>query len=232
MVIDRHTPVAKPTNVPADSQPSESQSDDMEPPPIKLPPELDNPIDVQIYRAVAPLSDIAHRHCLTPNHITTLSLLGGLLAIFALRTERPLLFVLGYSIAYICDSLDGYLARKYGQCTEFGDYYDHVKDTLVHVVILWCLFRLARRKRALWVFVLVILALYISLWHLKLMDDYHCAQHADAEPSPTLNLIQHVMPDYLYATPGLLATRWFGLGTFAAVLLVAGAWLAAGCKKE
>ena len=202
-------------------------------PPVKLPSELDNPIDSFLYSLLPPVSEWAHRNCLTPNHITTVSLLGGLLAIYGLKSRRPLVFVIGYVIAYVGDALDGYVARKYDQCTEFGDYYDHVKDTLVHIVLFVCLYQLAVQKNARWVVGVLLTFMLVALWHLKLMDDFHCEQHPDSAPSRTIHVIQRVMPECLTSggvVNGLLRTRFLGLGTFAVALLVGGAWLAS--KKE
>ena len=36
-----------------------------------------------------------------------------------------------YFISYFFDVLDGIYAREYNMVSEFGDYYDHIKDIVV-----------------------------------------------------------------------------------------------------
>ena len=71
----------------------------------------------------------------SPNDITTLSLITGLLCIYFLYTKNIILFVVFFILSYFFDCLDGHYARKYNMVTKFGDYYDHIKDALVHVLL-------------------------------------------------------------------------------------------------
>jgi phosphatidylglycerophosphate synthase len=203
--------------------------------PRKLPEHLENPFDNLVYKVVPRLSEIAHHHCLTPNHVTTISLMGGFLAIYGLKVQKPTVFILGYLIAYVADAADGYMARRYNQVTKFGDYYDHVKDTMVHIVLFVLLFHLAHQKRRYLVPVSILAVLYLSIIHLKLMDEYHVQQHPKSGLSETLDPLRHLIPEFLMTgdvVVGLAATRWFGLGTFAVVMMLGGAWLATPRQQE
>jgi archaetidylinositol phosphate synthase len=198
----------------------------------KLPSELDNPVDVQIYRFIPAMARWAHRNCLTPNHITTLSMIGGFIAIWGLYTHQPWIFAVGYIIAYVLDSLDGFVARKYNMVTQFGDYYDHVKDAIIHVILFIGMIHLARQQKSLWLIGVLAVAMYVAMIHLKLMDEYHCKIEREKKmcQSPTIDVVRWVIPEVLLAgdvRAGLLATRWLGLGTFGTLMVIIGVWLAA-----
>lgn len=66
---------------------------------------------------------------LTPNILTTLSLLCGLLGIYFLF-ENYLWFCLFALMHLLFDGIDGVVARL-STCSQFGDYYDHIADSLV-----------------------------------------------------------------------------------------------------
>ncbi len=71
---------------------------------------------------------------LTPNRLTFLSLISGLLAVSFLFQDY-LYFVVFGLLHLILDSLDGVVA-KLSQPTVFGDYFDHGSDSLVAFLIL------------------------------------------------------------------------------------------------
>ena len=74
-----------------------------------------------------------------PNIITSLRviLIPVLVLIFYLRFEwRHLAAALVFIIAGISDWLDGYIARKWDQHTEFGAFFDPVADKLIVAVAL------------------------------------------------------------------------------------------------
>jgi len=105
----------------------------------KIPEEFENPIDNLIYKSVDDCCIYLKKLNFTPNMITTLSAIFGLLSIYFICQEK---FILGgglYFISYYFDCVDGYYARKYDMVTEFGDWYDHAKDVLVFAGIVWVL---------------------------------------------------------------------------------------------
>ena len=61
--------------------------------------------------------------------ITTVGFASSLLGSYYLYNYKIWKFVL-YTFAYLCDCMDGYMARKYKLETKFGDYYDHVTDVV------------------------------------------------------------------------------------------------------
>lgn len=67
---------------------------------------------------------------MTPNMITTLSLLVGLSSSFAFYRKKYFLAAFLFLTAYILDCSDGHFARYFNMVTTFGDYYDHICDLL------------------------------------------------------------------------------------------------------
>ena len=67
----------------------------------------------------------------TPNMITAISAIIGMLAVYYLYERKIEYFTIFFLIYYTLDILDGYYARKYQMCTKMGDYFDHLRDVLV-----------------------------------------------------------------------------------------------------
>jgi len=69
-----------------------------------------------------------------PNSVTFLRLL--LLAPLFLVLNRPVTAIFLFMVIALLDAVDGYLARKLNQATEFGQYFDFLSDTIIVVSIL------------------------------------------------------------------------------------------------
>ena len=72
---------------------------------------------------------------MTANDITTLSLIFGLISIYCLYYDYYNHSALFYFISYFFDVMDGYYARKYKITSKFGDFYDHIKDICVGILL-------------------------------------------------------------------------------------------------
>jgi len=105
----------------------------------KIPENLENPIDDLIYHDMDNVSSIFKKYNFTPNMLTTISAFFGLLSIYAICKDKFLSAGIFYFISYYFDCLDGYFARKYDMVTKFGDYYDHVKDIVIFVCLVYVL---------------------------------------------------------------------------------------------
>jgi phosphatidylglycerophosphate synthase len=106
----------------------------------KIPDELDDPVDNLFYKLCDKLSPYFKKTNHTPNIITTYSLLTGLLSCYALYKNNIILFIIFFIISYFFDCFDGFFARKYGMTSKFGDYYDHIKDAFVYIVLIFIIF--------------------------------------------------------------------------------------------
>jgi phosphatidylglycerophosphate synthase len=103
----------------------------------KLPDNLDNPIDIFLYKIIDTHLEFYYKNNFTPNKITTLSLISGLLSGYAFYKDQYIISGLLFLLSYYFDCTDGKFARKYNMVSKFGDIYDHISDvTKVGVLIL------------------------------------------------------------------------------------------------
>lgn len=179
----------------------------------KLTSDLENPIDNIIYIFVELAAPYAHKMGLTPNMITTLSILCSIISIYYLYQYLFLISIAFYILSYFFDCLDGYVARKYNMVTKFGDIYDHVSDIvsfLAHISILYLI------NSQLFIMFLPIILFFIigAQIHLAFQELYYNKPNE----SITLNLLTNVFVyDKNMSKPDiqniLKYTRYFGLGT-------------------
>ncbi len=132
----------------------------------KLRQSMDCPVDTLIIRGVDFVSPMAFKLHLTPNILTTISVAFKVLALFNLYSGSRgtrWYFVLFAILAYVFDCFDGHYARKYSQCSVFGDYYDHISDWSYFLLLFLCTFIRGVESAALTVFLgTICLALAIS----------------------------------------------------------------------
>ena len=72
---------------------------------------------------------------ITPNYITTLSLLAGLSASYFLF-ENNIMFITLILLHLYADALDGVIARTINNQTKFGKHYDFITDRIISLAIL------------------------------------------------------------------------------------------------
>ena len=94
----------------------------------KIPDHLENPLDNLLIKGCEYSAPFLKKLKMTPNILTTIGLIFGLLSIICLIKDKFILGFIFYWISYWFDCVDGYFARKYKMETKFGDYYDHVRD--------------------------------------------------------------------------------------------------------
>lgn len=86
--------------------------------------------------AMQPIGARLGRYGVTPNTITTLSLLVSFLAATAYLSKSPILGAVGLAAASFIDMLDGAVARATGSASRFGAVYDHVLDRYAEFAVL------------------------------------------------------------------------------------------------
>lgn len=136
---------------------------------------------------------------LSPNHLTSLSLLLVVLGLALLVTvELSLIVVIVVfgimAVAYLLDCADGQLARVTEQSSKFGAWYDHVSDAtkifLTHGAIGWLLLTSTKIAGEIhWCYLAVLLnmsgtALYFFSWNYKVMlvgEEFIAKQSAEGE---------------------------------------------------
>jgi phosphatidylglycerophosphate synthase len=103
----------------------------------KIDRKFENPIDNFILDYICePLSIICYSNNITPNTITLIGVINALVSYWFLYNYKIHYFILFFMFAYICDCLDGYLARKYNIESYFGDLFDHITDILQYILLI------------------------------------------------------------------------------------------------
>jgi phosphatidylglycerophosphate synthase len=105
----------------------------------KIPLEYENPIDVILYNQVDRDLEFYKKLGLTPNGLTTISLILALVGIYNFHYDNYFISALLFFISYYFDCADGKMARKYQMYSKFGDYYDHFSD-LAKLILLFYVF--------------------------------------------------------------------------------------------
>ena len=88
--------------------------------------------DVLMYRHARPVAD-----CLCgkvrANHVTTLNFVPSALLVWAVYRQNVPLTVLFVALRMFLDDLDGEVARRCDDKTDFGHYYEHILDMLTAI---------------------------------------------------------------------------------------------------
>jgi CDP-diacylglycerol--glycerol-3-phosphate 3-phosphatidyltransferase len=97
----------------------------------KIKDSIDNPIDICIYKLADIVSPFFYKLGFSPNMITFIGLIIGLISAYFIYKNNILLALTFLWISYFLDALDGTVARKYNMQTELGGYFDHIRDVVV-----------------------------------------------------------------------------------------------------
>ena len=103
----------------------------------KLPEDLDDPIDSILYNRIDHDLPYFRKLCLTPNMITTLSLVFSLAGIYNFYHDKNIVGSILFFMGYYFDCADGKMARKYKMVSQFGDLYDHISDIVKFVILIY-----------------------------------------------------------------------------------------------
>ena len=143
----------------------------------------------------------------TPNMITTIGLFFGLLSIYFLYKDNYVASAIFFWISYFFDCLDGHYARKYNMCTEFGDYYDHIRDVVITFSILFLIFRkMKNNKNKIYFTIVMLFFAILVLTHMGCQE----LNSNSASNNACLSIFKGMCkdPDLIYVT------RFFGCSTF------------------
>jgi len=104
---------------------------------------IDTPLDTVFHRRLSrPLTRIAIALGLTPNQVSMLSLLVGLLAVWGFWRATPASAVVGlilYAVAVVLDHSDGEIARLTLSESRLGEWLDVATDTIIHGLLVLAL---------------------------------------------------------------------------------------------
>jgi phosphatidylglycerophosphate synthase len=176
----------------------------------KIDSEYENPFDIIMLKIVENTDGIYKRLNLTPNHITTLSLIFGILSAQELYKNNRILSVIYILIAYYYDCMDGYYARKYKMVTTFGDYYDHFSDIFKFGLLFYIMYLKDSEKLIKYIpFLLVVL--FFNFFHLGCQEKLHDLE----DHQPFMELVEKICPNGKWAK----YTRFVGCGTALLVVI-------------
>ena len=171
--------------------------------PRKLSSNYECPIDNLVYIIVENIEIFFYKNNFTPNQITTLALITGILSPVMLYHNHNFVSIFLFFISYVLDCLDGYYARKYDMVTKFGDYYDHLSDILKNILILLVIFIKNKELFNKYIYLLVI----IIITMLFQFGNQECLYNTDETPS--LKILKKICN-----TKYMKITRYFGSGTY------------------
>lgn len=191
----------------------------------KLSEEYECHIDNWVYKIIDPISNFCKNCNMTPNQITTLSLITGLISIYFLfdsinlnKVYNLLLFTIFYIVSYILDCLDGYYARKYNMTSKIGDYYDHFKDIIINLIVFVILIKNFLITKNLIYFILLLVVLSLSLIHLGCQECHY--DKYNYKNGNSLGNLKKLCPNCKTPDKCLPYTRFVGMGTFIFAIII------------
>lgn len=173
----------------------------------KLPRHLDNPIDLWICDLGLQLDPYFVKMNMTPNKLTTISGIFGLLTVYCLYKKIKYWPGILFMIAYMFDCFDGLYARKHNMTSKFGAYYDVIKDLSVMGLVSYVLYK--RHKMYALYFTLV---LYMCGPHLGCQEQHYRINNPGKMHSDLLSLCTLMCP-FKDVEHIMQYTRYTGTGT-------------------
>ena len=157
--------------------------------------------------------DIYYKLGFTPNMITTLSILTGLVSGYEIFQGNYNAAAILWLISYYFDCVDGKLARQYDMITEFGDLYDHIGDAFKYIVVLYALFYSSKKRITdkQWLYTSIILFLLVlSFVHMGYQEKVYDKK----EESSYLNVCKIFTSLDNNPRQTIQYTKYFGCGTW------------------
>ncbi len=177
----------------------------------KIPTEFENPFDNYILDMADYTVPYFYKAGLNPNTITTLSNITTILVIILLLNAKYFWAAFFVLVAYFFDCADGHMARTYKMTSIFGDYYDHLSDSIKVLAIIITLYYINPDKlyKILPVLIVVVIGTIIHMGCQELIYD--------SDESPTLSVGKKLCPvkdgDREMVEKVIKSTRLFGCGT-------------------
>lgn len=183
----------------------------------KIDREIENPIDDLFICIGEKINPHLVKIGFTPNMITTLSFLSGLLAVYLFYKNHYKLSAFFFILGYFFDCIDGNMARQFNMITKFGDLYDHLTDIFVSVALL-IVFIIKNIPIKLKIFSLTIILFFLFLGciHLGCQEKYYELINKKVSNDGVLSKFRYMCKDKTY----IYITKYFGLGTYTVVIVL------------
>lgn len=184
----------------------------------KIPDSLDNPIDNILYKIIDGQLDLFKKLNLTPNLLTTVSLVSGLGSVYLLKNNNYKLSALLWFISYYFDCTDGKMARKFNMTSKFGDLYDHGSDTIKHILLFYVIYSILKDdKNFKHILIIFLLIFILSMAQLGCQEKL-TKKITKKDDSPTLQITETlVITD---CETQMKFTRYFGPATITLYLVL------------
>ena len=176
---------------------------------------FENPIDHYIVKACEKVAEAIRKNdtnkIITPNMITTVGLIIGVISIYLLYKKKYYLAFVFFWLCYFFDCLDGYYARRYDMVTQFGDYYDHFRDIFVNVAVSILIYNQLKTPNQKSVFLIVVIVFSIFM-----LTHFGCQELNSSvqENNKTLAILSSMISCKEY----IKYTKYFGSGTFITII--------------
>jgi len=181
----------------------------------KIPQELDNPLDNMINNHIDTQLDLFKKLNLTPNMITTISLILGLSSAYSIYKDSYIIGAILWFLSYYFDCADGKMARKFKMTSKFGDLYDHSSDILKHVIIFYILynkFNIYESKEIKYVAILIIVLIgLLTVCQIGCQEKLTKEITKKETESPTLQIAEQFV--FTDCKTQMKYTRYFGPAT-------------------
>ena len=180
----------------------------------KIPQELDNPLDNFINDIVDRHLDFYKKLGLTPNGITTISLILGLSTSYFAYNDKYIIAAITWLLAYYFDCADGKMARKFKMTSKFGDLYDHVSDILKHIILFYILYNKLNKETKSTKYIIILIIVIIGLLTVAQIG---CQEKLTKKitnketESPTLKISEYLV--FTECEKQMKFTRYFGPAT-------------------
>ena len=115
---------------------------------------------------------------LSPNMITVLSIITGLLSVYSLHTSHYTRSAVLLMVSQTFDGVDGYVARKYNMQSKFGDRLDHYSDYVVHSLIVFLILKKLFKKSKFLTGIIFTCTLFITI---MLKKRHNCVMKTQKE---------------------------------------------------
>jgi phosphatidylglycerophosphate synthase len=179
----------------------------------KLPENLDNPIDNFIINNGKLLYSIYKYFNFTPNTLTSISLILSLISSYLFYKEKYILSSILFFTSYSYDVFDGNYARKYNLVSQFGDYYDHIKDLICGIIFLTVFYKYNCLPKYLLVLSLFLIFLFfiLSCLHLGFQEIY-ISKNDSKNSSHYLSFLKKIS-NYPIISNNIQILKYFGMGS-------------------
>ncbi len=133
----------------------------------KIPNEYENFFTIFLRNIAESQLDMYKKIGLTPNKITLLAFITGLLCAYLVYKKQYEYAAFMYLLSYYFDTADGKFARKYNMASKIGDYWDHASDYIKTVILAIVLYKdnpeRFKRLIPIFTFLLLMLAFYMGI---------------------------------------------------------------------